>query len=79
MSDHYNGKEDLPPYLKWLMTFINRIGFPILVCMWLAYQQFVSWKETVKALQEFKEVIVSVKETLDQQNRILRNRDGKSY
>ena len=63
--------DDVPLYLKWVMTFINRIGFPIMVCCWLAYQQFVSGKETIQALQEFKQVMISVKETLDQQNRIL--------
>lgn len=66
--------DDLPPYLKWLMTFINRVGFPIMVCIWLGYQQFVAGKETVKALQDFKEVMIAVKDTLDRQNRILMHR-----
>jgi hypothetical protein len=70
--------DDLPPYLKWIMTFINRVGFPVLVCIWLAYQQFVLGKETVKAISEFKEVMISVKDTLEQQNRILRNNRGRS-
>lgn len=70
-----NGRAtDIPPYLKWAMDFINRVGFPIVVCAWLAYQQFVSDKEMRKALQEFKEVMVSMKDTLEQQNRILRYR-----
>lgn len=69
--------DDMPVYLKWIMTFINRVGFPIMVCIWLAYQQFVSGKETVKALHEFKEVMMSVKDTLEQQNRILRRSGGK--
>ena len=74
---NHERQEDLPQYLKWVMTFINRVGFPIMVCMWLAYQQFVSGKETVTALQEFKAVMVSVKDAIDQQNRILSrgNRD----
>lgn len=66
--------DDLPQYLKWVMTFINRVGFPIMVCIWLAYQQFVSGRETVKALQDFKEVMVDVKNTLNEQNKILRRR-----
>lgn len=72
-QDH-GRSDDLPQYLKWFMTFVNRLGFPIMVCVWLAYQQFVSGKETIKAIQEFKEVMMSVKETLEQQNRILRHR-----
>lgn len=65
--------DDIPPYLRWGMAFINRVGFPILVCIWLAYQQFVSGKETLKALQDFRDVMVQVKDTLEQQNRILRH------
>jgi hypothetical protein len=65
-------QDDLPPYLKWVMTFINRVGFPILVCMWLAYQQFVSGRETVQALHDFKEVMLQVKDSIDNQTRTLK-------
>lgn len=64
--------EDMPRYMKLFMTFIERVGFPILVSIWLAYQQFVSGKETVRAINDFKEVMIQVKTTLEQQNRILR-------
>lgn len=70
--------DDLPQYLKWVMTFINRVGFPILVCMWLAYQQFVIGKETIQALHDFKEVMEQVKNSLDQQTKYLR-RNGRDY
>lgn len=66
--------EDMPAYMRWAMTFINRIGFPIVVCGWLAYQQFVLGKETIKALQEVKEVLIQVKDGLQDQNKILRHR-----
>lgn len=66
--------DDMPLYLKWGMTFINRVGFPILVCMWMAYQQFVTGKETIKALEDFRIVMVQVKDSIDQQNKILRRR-----
>ena len=64
---------DIPNNMKVFMTIFNRVGFPVIVCMWLAYQQFVSGKETVSALQEFKDVLIQVKDTLEQQNRILRH------
>lgn len=66
--------DDMPVYLKWLMTFINRVGFPIVVCGWLAYQQFVMGKETVLALHDVKEVMIQVKDALESQNKILRRR-----
>lgn len=74
---NHERSDDMPQYLKWAMTFINRIGFPIVVCAWLAYQQFVSGKETIKALEGFKDVMIQVKDTLEQQNRILRHHSLK--
>lgn len=64
----------MPGYVKWVMTFIERVGFPILVCIWLGYQQFISDKQIVKALQDFKEVMTKMTNTIEQQNRILRHK-----
>ena len=70
----YQRTTDLPPPIRWTLIAIKQVGFPVVICFWLMYQQFISGKETVKALQDFKEVMISVKETLDQQNRLLRRR-----
>jgi len=67
----------MPPSLRWIIIFIKQVGFPVMICCWLMYQQFVSGKETIKALQDFKEVMTQVKDTLEQQNRILRHRSIK--
>lgn len=64
--------QDMPAPLRWVMIFIKQVGFPIVVCVWLAYQQFVEGKHNTKALMEFKEVIIALKTSIDQQNRILR-------
>ena len=40
-----------------LTTFINEVGFPIVVCIALFYTQRESTKNMVKILDEFKEVI----------------------
>lgn len=64
--------EDLPQYLKWTMTFINRVGFPILVCIWLAYQQFILEKEIIKNLQANREVMLQMKESIEAQSRIFK-------
>ena len=40
-----------------LTTFINEVGFPIVVCIALFYTQRESTKNMAKVLDEFKEVI----------------------
>ena len=40
-----------------LTTFINEVGFPIVVCIALFYTQRESTKNMTKVLDEFKEVI----------------------
>lgn len=72
--DHPHRYDDMPRQLKWIMNFVNRLGFPILVCIWLAYQQFVDGKNNAKTLGEFKEVLIGLKTSIDQQNKILRRR-----
>lgn len=68
---------DIPNNVKVFLTVFNRVGFPVIVCGWLAYLQFVAGRETVKALTDFKDVMVKMNDTLSQQNRILRHRTGK--
>lgn len=65
---------ELPNSVKIFLTLFNRVGFPVIVCGWLAYQQFVAGKETLTAMQGFKEALIKVNDTLEQQNRILRHR-----
>lgn len=72
MSPFHERMDDMPKQMKWFMTFVNRLGFPIIVCMWLAYQQFVSGKEGVKALQELKDSVMKVDSSIVQLNQTLR-------
>lgn len=34
--------QDMPSYLRWSMTFINRIGFPAVAFLIMAYMCFVT-------------------------------------
>lgn len=79
MSPEYHRNEEgyIPNNVKWIMKFINNVGFPIAVCIWLSYQQYVQGKEIVKTLSDFKEVMISLKTSIDQQNRILRHHPKK--
>lgn len=74
--NHDQQEDGIPKNVKWVMKFVNNIGFPIIVCVWMAYQQFTQGKETIKALDSFKEVIASLKTSIDQQNRLLRRHGG---
>lgn len=69
---------DVPKNVRWVMKFINNIGFPILCVIWMAYQQYTQGRETIKAFDSFKEVLSSLKNSIDQQNRILRNKNPNS-
>lgn len=70
--------DNIPNSVKVFMTVFNRLGFPVMVCLWLAYQQFITAKETIKALDDFKAVMVEVKNSIDQQTRILRHTDRQN-
>lgn len=65
-------RRNVPAWLKWTMTFINRVGFPIVVCFWLAYQQFVISKETVATINNLKFVLEEIRIGMNQQNKYFR-------
>lgn len=66
------------------MTFINRIGFPIVAFGVMAYMCFVTMKEQTKAIADLKEVFVqmngSIAQNTDAVRRVLatmyRGRNG---
>lgn len=65
---------DMPAPLRWFLIAFKQVGFPVLVCVYLGYMQFIDRKEDRKAMSEFKGVIEGLKTSIDQQNRILRRR-----
>lgn len=76
MSPEYHRNEEgyIPQNVKWIMKFVNNVGFPIVVCIWLGYQQYTQGKEIVATLDSFKEVMISLKTSIDQQNHLLRHK-----
>lgn len=77
MSDDNVEEEfkQIPDWLKWLMAFINRIGFPILVSIMFFYLYVVSLKQVrdnmdvntthlVAAIQENTAAMQAVKRIL---------------
>lgn len=52
MSDHERrGLTNAPDWLIWTMTFINRVGFPIAVAIYLGYMQMTALPKMTDALK----------------------------
>lgn len=62
-----------PDWLLWVMTFINRIGFPIAVAIYLGYVQLNSLPKIVEALNSVNATLAEVKEVLKQNNDTMRD------
>lgn len=57
-------KIPIPPWLGWVMTFINRIGFPIAVCIYLGYMQLSMMPEIVKSLASVNIALSNVEKAI---------------
>lgn len=55
----------VPDSAKWIAAFINRIGFPIFAFCLLSYFYFVGLKQNTQAILDLKEVMISVRASLD--------------
>lgn len=55
----------IPDSAKWMAAFINRIGFPIFAFCLLSYFYFVGLKQNTEAINNLKDVMISVKVSLD--------------
>ena len=63
-SDNYDNTK-VPNWMKWSATFINRVGFPIFAFCVLAYIVFVKMDQNTKVISELRDVMLSVKVTMD--------------
>lgn len=80
MSDHQR-LDDMPGPLRWFLITYKQVGFPMLVCAFLAYMYFIEQAKSRQSVNEFKEmfmkqteVISSLKTSIDQQNKLLRHK-----
>lgn len=71
----HSDEDPITRKIKLYVDILNRVGFPIIVCVWLAYQQFVIGANTNKALSDFREVLMSLKTSIDTQNKIMRHKN----
>lgn len=61
-SQHDQG---MPVWMKWSADFIQRIGFPIFMCLVMTYFCFFVLERNTKAITDLKDVLVSVKSSID--------------
>jgi hypothetical protein len=79
MSDHKESFRNAPDWLMWTMTFINRVGFPIIVCLYLGYMQIKYMPEIAQALLEVKSTMIEVREAINANTKVLRSWKGPKY
>ena len=61
MSDH----ENMPEMLKWAANFIQRVGFPIVMCCVLSYVLIISLDRSTKAITELRIAISTLTERIE--------------
>lgn len=66
------GFENAPTWLTWAMTFINRIGFPIAVCIYLGYVQINAMPKVVDALNAVNSTLGELKNALKENDDVFR-------
>jgi len=54
----------IPEKLRGWASFINRVGFPVVAFLILAYFHFVQGEHSIKVLGELKDVMTAVKDQL---------------
>lgn len=65
--------DTLPAWMKNMMTFINRVGFPIAICIWFIWRDATQARDLIKAMNEFTTAMVGVKNSIDNQTRAIRH------
>jgi hypothetical protein len=61
--DDTNG--EIPPWLKWTLTAINRVGFPVVAFGAMTYLCFVTLKEQSKSINQLNETLIKMTASLD--------------
>lgn len=52
--------DDIPAPLKWILIAIKEVGFPIAVCVWLAWFTTVANKDMTKAIDRNTAVLKAI-------------------
>jgi hypothetical protein len=57
-------KYEMPELMKWAANFIQRVGFPICMCLVLSYLMFVVLDRNTKAVNDLRFAIVMLTERI---------------
>lgn len=71
---HEERLSDMPGPLRWFLVAFKQVGFPVLVCLYLGYLHFVEEAKNRSVQADFKEVMVSLKQSIDYQTKILKHK-----
>jgi hypothetical protein len=67
---------DMPGPLRWFLIFFKQVGFPTMVCCFLAYMLFIEGPKNRKNMDDFRDVISTLNRNIEIQTKILRHRNG---
>lgn len=59
---------EAPDWVKWGLTVFNRAGFPAIAFGVVAYLCFSTLDKQTKVIGEFKEVLLQMRNSIDQMN-----------
>lgn len=77
--DRRSGFREAPPWLLWLMTFINRVGFPIAVCIYLGWVQIKAMPKLVEAVNQVNSTMIKVEQSINSNTEVLRSWRGPRF
>lgn len=72
--NHEERLSDMPGPVRWFLVAFKQVGFPVLVCIYLGYLHFIEQEKNRSTQSDFKEVMVSLKTSIDYQTKILKRK-----
>lgn len=72
--------EDLPYWLSWLIVLINKVGFPIVVTIYLGWLQIQAIPKLAESINNVNATMVRVQDAIVQNTALLKEiRERRSY
>lgn len=69
---HEERISDMPGPLRWFLVAFKQVGFPVLVCIYLGYLHFIEGEKNRVTQNDFRDVMLSLKTSIDYQTKILK-------